>query len=120
MKMSRQFENLIKLGLSEVEAQEVLEADKRIDKGEKLFELSADQKKAEKQARQADRAPTVYNFTPRERKKDAEKHFLLSCVQMGLEQFAKVNNIQVVNNEREIVFNYENKKYKIVLSAPRN
>lgn len=118
--MDRRIEALKNLGLSDTEVNEVLEADRKIDQGEKLFELTPDQKKAEKKARQADRTPTIYKFTPRERKKDAEKYFLLSCVQMGLEQFAKVNNIQVVNNEREIVFNYENKKYKIVLSAPRS
>ena len=53
---------LAKLGLTDAEIQQVLEDDKRIDKGEKLFELSAEQEKASKQARQADRKPTVYKL----------------------------------------------------------
>ena len=39
-----QLEALLKLGMTEAEAHEVLEADKRIDKGENLFEFSAEQK----------------------------------------------------------------------------
>lgn len=118
--MSRQFENLIKLGLSEAEAQEVLEADKRIDKGEKLFELSADQKKAEKQARQADRAPTVYKFDKRERKADEVKAGLIELLTEVIKEQPACNSLEVLNAEREFTFLWMNKKYKVVLSAPRN
>ena len=37
---NRQIEAMKKLGMTEAEIVEVLEADKRIDKGEKLFELT--------------------------------------------------------------------------------
>ena len=60
--MSKQIEALRKLGLSDAEIEQVLADDKRIDKGEKLFELTAEQEKASKQARKADRAPTVYKL----------------------------------------------------------
>ena len=72
--MEKQIENLINvLGCSREEAIDIIESDKRIDKGEKLFELSDEQKQAEKKARQADRAPTVYKFQKRERKADEDK-----------------------------------------------
>ncbi len=117
---NKQVEALRNLGLTDTEIAEVLEADKRIDKGEKLFELSADQKKAEKKAKQADRTPTIYQFTPRERKEDDSKRFLMMLIHQGLLKSFDVNNIEMINPERELLFEYNDKKYKVVLSAPRS
>ena len=112
-----QLEALIKLGMTEAEAKEVLEADKRIDKGENLFEFSAEQKAVEKKMRQADRAPTVYNFNKRERKPNEPKRELIALLREALEGVS--NEIEVTNIERQIDFIYEGNKYRIVLSAPR-
>ena len=112
-----QMEALIKLGLSEAEARQVIEDDKRIDKGEDLFPLNAEQKSTEKKMRQADRKPTVYNFNKRERKSDNDKRFLMDSVLWMLTTNA--TEINVINPEREIEFIYNNRKFKITLSAPR-
>jgi hypothetical protein len=120
-----QLEALLKLGMTEAEAREVLEADKRIDKGENLFEFSAEQKAVEKKMRQADRTPTVYNFNKRERKSDNDKRFLIDSVLWMLTTNdgdgdpVNATEINVINPEREIEFIYNNRKFKIVLSAPR-
>ena len=50
------------LGISREEAEQLVADDEAIDKGAKLFELTAEQEKASKQARKADRAPTVYKL----------------------------------------------------------
>ena len=51
--MTKQVENLMKaLDITEEEALQVIADDKAIDKGEKLFELSAEQEKASKKAKQ--------------------------------------------------------------------
>lgn len=60
--MDRQKYLMQTLGISAEEAKQLMEDDAKIDKGEKLFELSADQKKVEKKMRQADRKPTVYKL----------------------------------------------------------
>ena len=112
-----QMEALIKLGLSETEARQVIEDDKRIDKGEDLFPLNAEQKSTEKKMRQADRKPTVYNFNKRERKSDNDKCFLMDSVLRMLTTNA--TEINVINPEREVEFIYNNRKFKITLSAPR-
>lgn len=112
-----QMEALIKLGLSEAEARQVIEDDKRIDKGEDLFPLNAEQKSTEKKMRQADRKPTVYNFNKRERKSDNDKRFLMDSVLEMLTTNA--TEINVINPEREVEFIYNNRKFKITLSAPR-
>lgn len=107
-----------KLGMTKEEIAEVLEADKRIDKGEKLFELTADQKKAEKKMRQADRKPTVYQLDntngKRSKKSDNDKAHLLQLLAEA------VGATNITNPEREFEFVYNDRKFKVVLSAPRS
>ena len=108
-----------KLGMSEEEIADILEADKRIDKGEKLFELSADQKQAEKKMRQADRKPTVYDFSKRERKPNDSKRAIISALVECAENLADNGSVDVTNIEREFLFTANGVKYTVVLSAPR-
>lgn len=114
--MNEQILAMKSLGFTDEEIKDVLECDKRIDRGEKLFELTADQKKTEKKMRQAERAPTNYQFTKRERKADNDKRFLMEAIRQGL---PNATDVEVTNPERELTFCYNGKKYKIVLSAPR-
>ena len=120
--MSRQIENLRKLGLTDAEIADVLKTDKEIDRGANPFPLSAEQEKASKDARQADRKPTVYKLDntngKRSKKANADKAFLIDLLAKSLPPYAI--GIEVVNAEREIVFRYNDTKYKIVLSAPRS
>lgn len=117
-KENKQIEAMKKLGMTDKEIADVLECDKKIDKGEKLFELSPELEKGAKKARQAERAPTVYKFNTRERKADNEKQELINIIQEALN--GKCEKMEIVNKERELVFFYNNKKYKVVLSAPRS
>lgn len=112
-------EKLMKnLDISREEALQVLEDDKKIDKGEKLFNLTKEQEKASKQARSTGtKAPTAFKFETRQRKADNDKQALICLVEEVLKTNAE--NVEVTNKEREILFTYNDKKYKIVLSAPR-
>ena len=116
--MSKQIEAMRKLGMTDEEIKDVLDADKRIDRGEKLFELTDEQKQAEKKARQADRTPTVYKFQKRERKADEDKATLLNTLFSAILPIC--DTYEVTNAEREFLFTYHGKKYKVVLSAPRS
>lgn len=106
-----------KLGCTEAEALEIIEADKAIDKGANLFELTAEQEKASKQARQADSKPRS-KPTAREKKVDADKLEIIQCIDDALCDL--VDNVEVVNPERELLFWFNERKYKIVLSCPRS
>lgn len=117
-KENKQIEAMKKLGMTDEEIADVLECDKKIDKGEKLFELSPELEKGAKKARQAKRAPTVYKFNTRERKADNEKQELINIISTAIGEHCQ--NLEITNKEREMVFFYKNKKYKIVLSAPRS
>ena len=120
----KQLTALIACGMTEEEAKEVLEADREIDKGAKLFELPAELKAGAKKARRAERKTPI---TPikRERKADNDKRFLISLLNHALvnsddERFTELPQIEITNAEREIVFQFNERKFKITLSAPRS
>lgn len=112
------FQALLKLGCTVEEARQVLADDERIDKGEDLFPLSSEQEKISKQMR---RAPRAVSEAPikRERKQNAPKRFLIDSFAALLNKTESVNDVQVTNPEREIIFVFNGVKYKVVLSAPR-
>lgn len=122
--MSKQIEALKKLGLTDTEIAEVLEADKKIDKGEKLFELSAEKEKSSKEARSVARKPTVYKLDnakgKRSKKADNQKNEILKSIIEAVEKFADNGSVETINPEREFVFTENGKKFKIVLSCPRS
>jgi molecular chaperone GrpE (heat shock protein) len=106
------------LDLTEDEAKQLMADDEAIDKGEKLFELNADQKQVEKKMRQADRKVDAYGkTTKRERKVDDDKAFLLNELFKAI--LPHCDTYEIANGEREFSFTYHEKKYKVVLSAPR-
>ena len=120
--MSKQIEAMRKLGMTEDEIKQVLADDKRIDKGEKLFELTAEQEKASKEARQADRKPTVYKLDntagKRSKKTDEDKEFLINTLFSAILPIC--DTYKVTNAGREFEFTYHGRKFKVVLSAPRS
>ena len=79
-----------------------------------------EQIKASKEARTADRKPTVYKFdtSKRKRAENVGKRGLIETIQNALADYG-CDNIEVTNVEREIIFMSDGTKYKIVLSAPR-
>lgn len=111
------------LHCSEEEAKQIMEADSRIDKGEKLFELSAEQQKASKQARQAPRKPTAYNFdtSKRQRKENATKGSIIAELAKFLEENSEnaCKNIQIVNKERQIAFSIGADMFELTLVQKR-
>ena len=112
--LEKQIQACQKLGMSEQEIAELAETDKRIDKGERLFELTTEQKQAEKKVKSAGK--TVYNFSkPREKKEDNDKRFLIEI----LENAVKENGgevVEIANPEREFAFTFNGKKgHEIVL-----
>lgn len=117
---SRKYASLIALGLAPDEAVEVLESDDHIDKGEKLFELSDEQKKAEKKYKNCGTrtVKSPYGQTlQKEKKVDADKRFLMDILtETASEHCDKVN---IVREEGEFEIFYNNRKFKIVLSCPR-
>lgn len=109
------------LDISEEEAKQVLADDKAIDKGEKLFELTKDQKKAEKQMRSMGvrKKPVVPPSGPPPRKEDNDKRRLIASLADFINEFDCGQPCEITNPERQIDFDYHGRRFRIVLSAPR-
>ena len=108
LQLHRIMENL---DCDEETAKEIMETDKRIDKGEKLFELP-------EELENAGNCKGYTKPTNREKKVDNEKRFLIETLELALSPFAE--NVEIANPEREMTFTHNGKKYKIVLSCPRS
>lgn len=109
------------LELTEEEALQLIADDEKIDKGEKLFELTAEQKKSSKTARQVARAVNAYGKTvTREKKIDEDKRAIIQALIEPLEKLTDENTVYINHEEREIEFVRKGKKYRIVLSCPRS
>ena len=115
--MENQIEKLMKsLGISREEAIELMEEDKRIDRGEKLYELAPELQAGAKKARQADRKKTEVK---REKKPKPEKAELCSAMMDGLRELG-VGEFEITNAEREFIFHKDGVKYKVTLACPRS
>ncbi|MBO5742248.1 MAG: hypothetical protein J6R54_09795 [Bacteroidaceae bacterium] len=119
--MNAEVQKIMKaLGLTEQEAKEMLEADRKIDKGEKLFELTPEQEKASKKARSTGtKKPTVYNFdtAKKKRKECPDKQHLVNLLAEALG--TECQNIEVTNKERELTFSFNGTGYRLTLAVPR-
>jgi hypothetical protein len=104
------------LECDEETAKNVIECDKRIDKGEKLFELPEELEKGAKKARSAGNTKG-YTKANREKKVDVEKGKLIADLLDGIPY---AENVEIINAEREFTFEYKGRKFKVVLSCPRS
>ena len=114
--MEEKIQKLMKsLNISREDAIELMEEDKRIDRGEKLYELDPELEKGAKKARQADRKQTT---TKREKKPKPEKEEICSAMMDGLRELG-VEDFEILNPEREFIFHKDGTKYKVTLACPR-
>ena len=105
------------LDCTEEEALAVIADDDAIDHGAKLFELSDAQKKASKKARQTGQAAKVAR-APREKKVDNDKQVLMEALEAAITG-AGAASVEATNPERQLDFEFNGRKFRIVLSAPR-
>ena len=111
-----------RLNITIDEARQVQEDDKRIDRGEKLFELSPELEAGAKKARQT--GTRKVTETKRERKPDEDKRWLIQYLAGALEDAdcdldTNLDNISITNPEREMEFIYNGRKYRLTLACPR-
>lgn len=108
-----QVERMRAQGYTEEEIEDMLKCDREIDRGADLFPLDPELEKGAKKARRADRTDTPKKAN---RAEDTDKRtliYLLSNVVRGFD------DLEIVNPEREFLFTYCGKRYKVVMSVPR-
>ena len=111
------------LNCTREEAISVIQEDEIIDRmkdKDVANDLTEEQKKVSKQARQADRKKTVYKFdtSKREKKVDLVKKNLIADLASFLSGQGG-SDIEITNDQRQIDFKVNDTRYRIVLSAPR-
>lgn len=111
-----QIQAMRKQGFSEEEIVDMLKCDKEIDRGAKLFELDLELQAGAKKARRADRTDTPKKAV-RERKEDKDKRKIILLLASAL---GCVRNEDIINPEREFTFQWNGRKFKVVLSCPRS
>ena len=114
------------LKISEAEAREIIEYDNKVDKAkakDKLeFDLTDEQEKETRKWRQADRKPTVYDFSKRERKPNVLKGNLVTAFYNFLtsQNEFEILNCEIANKERMICFECDGEKFDLTLVQKRH
>lgn len=111
-----------KLGCSEAEALQIIEDDKKIDKGEKLFELTAEQKKVAKQATSTGtKKHTAYKFDKKSRKENPIKQQIIEEIFKFITENAEfgAESVEILNKERQIAFKVGENDYELTLVQKR-
>lgn len=110
------------LKVSESEADEIIAADKAIDRGERMaFDLSKeDEKAAKKWANTGTRkTPTAYKFTKRDKKENTTKSGIIANLFDFLNSLEECSEIEITNKERMINFSCGGNKYDLTLIQKR-
>lgn len=110
------------LGLTEEEADELLKADKAIDKGEKMpFDLTKEQqeiaKSFTKTGTKTKKAPTVYKFE-KKKTENAPKAELIKKLEELLNNEGFID-VKIVNAERLISFSNGDNSFELTLTQKR-
>ena len=113
---SPQVQALRKIGATDEEIADVLACDKAIDQGADLFPLDPELEAGAKKARRADRTDTPKKAV-RERAEDSDKRCIINALAFAVDHYGRP---EIINPEREFVFQYNGRKFKVVLSCPRS
>lgn len=128
MKLTQKDMELVKhhmkvLDIPEAEAIQLVMDDKAVDKGEKLFELSAEQKKvAKKYAGTGTKKRTVYKFdTAKKKKENPVKQKIIAEIERFLNENSEIcaENVQITNTERQVAFKIGENDYELTLVQKR-
>ena len=112
------------LNLTTEEERELCEYDKAVDSGKETdFDLTPEQQKvAQFYTRTGTRkAPTVYNFSKRDRKENATKAGIIAELDDFLRHGSKfeISEVNVTNKERQIAFRIGNDNFELTLVQKR-
>lgn len=112
------------LGCTAEEADDIIATDKMIDQGQRTpYDLDPEREKMAKKFANAreKRKPTVYQFQKRERKANPTKGGIIAELAKFLEENSEfaVENVEIVNKERQIAFRVGENAFEITLTQKR-
>ena len=126
MAVDKRIEACRKLGMTDDEIREMLDEDKRIDRGEVMdWDLSPEEhKKAMKYANSDEKKrkkPAETDNTGKKRKENPTKEGIISKIftfLCGLDEFS-VENVEILNKERKVMFKISEDWYSFTLTKHR-
>ena len=126
MAVDKRIEACRKLGMSEEEIREMLDEDKRIDRGEVMdWDLSEEEhKKAMKYANSDEKKrknPAESDNIGKKRKENPTREGIISKIftfLCGLDEFS-VENVEILNKERKVMFKIDEDWYSFTLTKHR-
>lgn len=110
------------LGCSEAEAEEIIQTDKAIDRGERVyFDLSPEQEKQAKKLINATtrKKPANYQFAKRERKANPTKADIIQYLFDSLHEGYECSDLEITNKERQLTFAIGEDKFELTLIQKR-
>ena len=116
--------NLMRLGMTEMEALDVIDCDHEIDRGiAQEFDLDPEREKMAKKFANATtkKKPTVYDFKQRERKANPTKASIIAEIAKFLEEQSEnaCEGVMILNKERQIGFTIGDNQYEFTLVQKR-
>ena len=110
--------NMRALGITRKEAEELVEDDEAVDKGEEMpWDLTPEQMKNARKIANATTRKTSGTPTKRTKKENPDKQKIISMLAGALG--AEIENVNVTNTERTIDFTFNDVKYTVSLTAHR-
>lgn len=112
------------LDLTRDEAIELIQEDEKVDKMQSMkdveSDLTAEQKQAIKKAKGGAKAVDAFGKKRVvERKADNDKRELVKLLHETLCNYDNIASMEVTNQERQLDFKFNNRRFRIILSAPR-
>ena len=106
------------LGVDAATADEILAADKAIDRGERLeFDLTPEQEKATRKFRQADREVSTKKVERKRKENPVKSAIIQDFYQLLMEKYPE--NVEILNPERQISFIIGDEKFELTLTQKR-
>lgn len=111
-----------KLEISREDAEKLFEYDRAVDRNEQTpYDLTAEQQKVVSKMTRADRKPTAYQFTKRERKPNVTKAGIIAALATFLKETDafSAENVEITNKERQIRFGSTGETFELTLIQKR-
>lgn len=105
-----------KLGLTREEAEQLYKDD---NSSETLPSVAEMEKKAKDGKRRYETTGKTRQTTPKEKKIDSEKVFLIDLLAKALSNDSNTNNLTIANSQREITLKYGDNEYSVTLVKHR-
>jgi hypothetical protein len=112
--------NMQALKISRKEAEELVEDDEAVDRGEELpWDLTPEQMRNARKAANVTTRKSSGTAAKRVKKENPDKKYIIASLYAGMQKTDNIENLQITNIERSFDFTYNGVNYSVSLTAHR-